>query len=467
MKFTEQQYRGLIEHCLLFEVVAIDLFAGAGGVSFAIENARTPDGSRFATVAACVNHDAWAIRSHAMNMPHAIHLNEDIRTVELGLIVQVVEEIRRRKPRIQVVLWASPSCPGHSVALGGRSRDEDSRSLAEHLIRYILAIRPNKIMVENVREFEFWGPLVPKITFLRDSDGFKREICPLVVNKKANRLEPWMVPDPEKRGENFSRWIREIEEHGYCSSWRVLNCADFGCPTIRKRLFVQFSAGNGVITWPVPTHSKNGDLGRKRWVAVRNFLDVMDTGESIFKDGRISSEATFRRLEIGARKFCLQEDNLGTTQFLDVQYGNGFAISLDAPATTLTTKDRLSLVTLVFDEEFITWAGQVQSGIFFPSPPGCAKHSRSGNVGRTLNYPHMNSDSPAATRLKKLMAESGIIDIRSRHLTDIEFRRITTLPDNYLLLGGITRSKKFIGNAVPAEMVRVLFESAFTKNRHI
>ena len=51
--------------------------------------------------------------------------------------------MRKRFVNAFVVVWASLECTNHSKAKGGVSRDADSRTLAEHLIRYIKAIDPD------------------------------------------------------------------------------------------------------------------------------------------------------------------------------------------------------------------------------------------------------------------------------------------------------------------------------------
>ena len=74
-----------------------------------------------------------------------------------------VEAMRKQYPAARVVLWASLECTNFSIAKGGQSRDADSRTLAEHLFRYIDALRPDYIQIENVKEFMTWGPLVVKV----------------------------------------------------------------------------------------------------------------------------------------------------------------------------------------------------------------------------------------------------------------------------------------------------------------
>ena len=125
----------------------IDLFCGAGGVTTGVS--RVPG----VQVVACVNHDATAIASHAANHPAALHYTEDIRTLDISPIAARVAMLRLRYPDTKVVLWASCECTNFSRAKGGKTRDPDSRSLAEHLYRYIKALQPDYIQIENVTEF--------------------------------------------------------------------------------------------------------------------------------------------------------------------------------------------------------------------------------------------------------------------------------------------------------------------------
>lgn len=136
----------------------IDLFCGAGGTSTGVEKANYKE-RKCAKVIACVNHDANAIASHAANHPEAQHYTEDMRTLDLRPLAEHTAEMRRMYPMAKVVLWASLECTNFSRAKGGQPRDADSRTLAEHLFRYIEALTPDYIQIENVEEFMSWGDL--------------------------------------------------------------------------------------------------------------------------------------------------------------------------------------------------------------------------------------------------------------------------------------------------------------------
>ena len=140
----------------------IDLFCGAGGTSTGVEQANIGSSS-IAKVIACVNHDKNAIASHMANHPYALHFTEDMRTLDLAPIVNLIKKIKFRNPNARFVLWASLECTNFSKAKGGQARDPDSRTLADHLFRYIEEINPDLIQIENVEEFMCCCHLVMKI----------------------------------------------------------------------------------------------------------------------------------------------------------------------------------------------------------------------------------------------------------------------------------------------------------------
>ena len=135
------------------ELFVIDLFCGAGGLSEGVEEARL-DGNRCGKVVCCVNHDKNAILSHDANIPDALHFIEDIRTLELSPISTIVERIRQLYPDAMIMLHASLECTNFSKAKGGQPRDADSRTLAEHLFRYIDVIDPDYI--QSLCHGEIW-----------------------------------------------------------------------------------------------------------------------------------------------------------------------------------------------------------------------------------------------------------------------------------------------------------------------
>lgn len=378
------------------ELFVIDLFCGAGGLSEGVEEARL-NGNRCAKVVCCVNHDKNAVLSHDANIPDALHFIEDIRTLELSPINTIVERIRELYPDSMIMLHASLECTNFSKAKGGQPRDADSRTLAEHLFRYIDVIDPDYIQIENVEEFMSWGDM--------DENG---------------------KPISMYKGRLYQKWVRNVKKYGYNFEHRILNAADFGAYTTRKRFFGIFAKKSLPIVFPEPTHCKGGrqDMFSRleKWKPVKDVLDFSDEGTTIFREKPLA-EKTLERIYAGLIKFVAggkdaflvkynsmsrtgkynapgidepcpvvaTQNRLGVAQvcflskqfsghpesknvsveepagtitcrdhhaFVSAHYGNGFNRSVDEPSATVTTKDRLSLVTPRFIANEYSGGGQ-------------------------------------------------------------------------------------------------------------
>ena len=391
----------------MIKLLYIDLFCGAGGTSTGVEAARI-GGNKCAKVIACVNHDANAIASHAANHPDALHFTEDIRTLDIAPLAAHVADCRTQYPDAKVVLWASLECTNFSKAKGGQPRDADSRTIAEHLFRYIESIKPEYIQIENVEEFMSWGDM--------DEHGH---------------------PISRYRGRSFIAWMNHIHQYGYQFHYRLLNAADFGAYTSRKRFFAIFSKNGMPTAFPVQTHAREGfecfgETIYRKWKPVREVLDLTDEGASIFTRQKPLCEKTLERIYAGLIKFvaggkdaflikynsmnqaskyvapgidapcptvaCQNRLGIAKVQFLSkhfsgdpdsknlsieqpagtitckdhhsfitAYYGNGHNHSVEEPSPTATTKDRFGLVTTKFYQNEYSGGGQISS-IDEPNP---------------------------------------------------------------------------------------------------
>ena len=303
------------------ELFVIDLFCGAGGLSEGVEEARL-DGNKCAKVVCCVNHDKNAIFSHDANIPDALHFIEDIRTLELSPISTIVERIRQLYPNAMIMLHASLECTNFSKAKGGQPRDADSRTLAEHLFRYIDVIDPDYIQIENVEEFMSWGDM--------DEKG-----KPISMNK----------------GRLYQKWVRNVKKYGYNFEHRILNAADFGAYTTRKRFFAIFAKKSLPIVFPEPTHCKGGrqDMFSKleKWKTVKEVLDFSDEGESIFCRKKPLAEKTLERIYAGLIKFVAGGKDAFLSRYNTVR-PQDTCKSVDEPCGVLTTENRFAKVQVSF-----------------------------------------------------------------------------------------------------------------------
>lgn len=475
------------------KLLYIDLFCGAGGTSTGVEMA-TFNGNKCAKVIACVNHDSKAISSHAANHPGALHFTEDIRTLELSPLVAHTKRLRLLHPDAYLVLWASLECTNFSKAKGGLPRNADSRTLAEHLFRYIEALNPDYIQIENVEEFMSWGDM--------DENGH---------------------PISKDKGKSYVRWINNVCKYGYYFDWRILNAADYGAYTSRKRFFGQFARLGLPVAFPKATHAKcptkyEHSLFPKDiiqpWKPVREVLDLSDEGESIFGRKKPLVEKTLKRIYAGLIKFVAGGKEAFIVKWNSINNKTGKYIppSIDEPSPTVATQNRLGIAkvkyfriyydavstdNIVVKKPWImnTNYGNIGSSIDDPSQTITANRKfhylmnpqfacQGGSIDKPcfpliarmdkmppylvstkegLAIDVYETDSPTTIQIKEFMALYGIADIRIRMLRIPELKRIMGFPEDYTLIGTQAEQKKFIGNAVEVNMARVLCEALFEK----
>ena len=331
-------YRRLPQGALNFEGLIVDLFAGGGGASTGIELAL----GRPVDIA--VNHDVDAVRMHEVNHPQTLHLCESVWEVNPRELVA---------GRHVELLWASPDCKHFSKAKGGKPREKKIRGLAWSVLRWASLPagqgKPAMIALENVEEFQDWGPLLP--------NG---------------------QPCPKQKGRTFQTFVNALRRHGYQVEWRELRACDYGAPTIRKRLFLVARYDGLPIAWPAPTHGAR----LKPYRTAAECIDWSIPCPSIFGRKRPLAEATLRRIARGLQRFVIDnprpfivpiahyngstpthsiDEPLRTitaypkggafalcTAFLAKHYGgnyNGPGAELGAPMPTVTTTDHNALVT--------------------------------------------------------------------------------------------------------------------------
>lgn len=278
--------------------LVVDNFAGGGGASTGIEAAigRPCD--------LAVNHDPEAITMHRVNHPHTRHFCEDILDID---------------PRVACgdrpvgLAWFSPDCRHHSRAKGGKPVSKKIRGLAWVVIRWAKAVAPRVICLENVEEFQGWGPLLP--------DG---------------RV------DKSRRGETFRAWLGKLTDLGYHVEYRTLVAADYGAPTTRKRLFLVARRDGKRINWPDETH---GDGRAEPWRTAAEIIDWAIPCPSIFERKRPLAQATLQRIAKGIQRYVV--DTASPFVIPVTHQGDSRVHGLDEPLRTVTAAHRgeLALVS--------------------------------------------------------------------------------------------------------------------------
>jgi DNA (cytosine-5)-methyltransferase 1 len=167
--------------------IAVDLFAGAGGMTLGFEQAGFD-------VLASVEIDPIHCAIHEFNFPFCSVLCKSVEDI-------TGEEIRHRSKigdrNIDVVICGSP-CQGFSL-IGKRAFNDPRNSLVFHFHRLVLELKPKFFVMENVRGIT------------------------LGEHKKI-----------------LKNLISEFQINGYQveENYQVLNAAHYGVPQSRERLFL-------------------------------------------------------------------------------------------------------------------------------------------------------------------------------------------------------------------------------------
>ena len=288
--------------------IIVDNFAGGGGASTGIELAASRP------VAIAINHDPDAILLHKTNHQYTEHLQASVWDVD-------PEEVCLGHP--VGLAWFSPDCKHFSKAKGSALVDRKIRGLAWIVLRWAAKVRPRVIMLENVEEFQTWGPV-----------------------RKGK-------PVKKKAGQTFRKWKKQLEDLGYQVDHRELVAADYGAPTTRKRFCLIARCDGRPIVWPERTHAprdseevKAGNL--KPWRSAAEVIDWTIPGYSIFasKDEimnrygvkviRPLAENTLRRVIRGVDKFTIRS---GNPFLVECNHsGGGHIKDIREPVNTITRK---------------------------------------------------------------------------------------------------------------------------------
>lgn len=262
----------------LLDEIIVDNFAGGGGASTGIELAC----GRPVTIA--INHDPDAILLHRTNHPYTEHLQASVWDVD---------PVEVCKGRPVGLAWFSPDCKHFSKAKGAALVDRNIRGLAWIVLRWAALVRPRVIMLENVEEFQTWGPV-----------------------RKGK-------PVKSKAGHTFREWKQQLSALGYKIEHRELVAADYGAPTTRKRFVLVARCDGKPIVWPLQTHapidSKRVKAGKLLpWRSAAEIIDWTVPGYSIFatrqeiwerygvKAVRPLADNTMRRVIRGVDKFTIR-----------------------------------------------------------------------------------------------------------------------------------------------------------------
>lgn len=284
------------------QIVVVDLFAGAGGLSqgtveaiidhyrkrIGHETGLDPTDVRYDHPRVhwwlaehvdmhAINHWEPAIETHSRNHPWATQYHAKIQELHPPDVVE---------PGTVDILSAGPKCTHFSTARGGKPVSEQKRASGWDVLFWVEMLRPDHLIVENVSEFRDWGPI---------TDEGK----------------------PTRDGSIFERWVEMLQTLGYSVVYDdeadnfgvVLNAADYGEAQSRERLFILASRDGRPIP-PEPTHCDDPDDPRPPRRPAEDIIDWSDLGTSLWtrdlENPRVQplSRKTMARIAEGIRRHC-------------------------------------------------------------------------------------------------------------------------------------------------------------------
>jgi DNA (cytosine-5)-methyltransferase 1 len=191
------------------------LFAGAGGLDLGFKSAGH-------TIVWANDFDADSCTTYRNNLGDHIHCG-DIALFDSNDL-----------PDFDILIGGFP-CQGFSRANVNKKADDDRNNLYLHVIRFLEVKKPKFFCLENVRGI-------------------------ITLN----------------RGGDFEEIQTALIELGYTVQFKVLNAADFGVPQSRVRVIIvgirNDLASEFSFDYPEPTHSRNGDDRREKWVSISSAL---------------------------------------------------------------------------------------------------------------------------------------------------------------------------------------------------
>ena len=194
-------------------IKAIDLFAGAGGLSYGFE-AKGYD------IVLALEKDSWAIETYKANHRNLNCVEADITQIPDDFFVEYQEKVD--------VVMGGPPCQGFSIAASNRRKEGDERNfLYKEFLRVVSIVKPKVVLLENVKEFgKYYLP-----------DG---------------RL---LVDDV----------VSTLDGYGYQCSYSVVDVKDYGIPQDRRRFFLigvkDKTQEIDLVTMLKAYHSKAYNLG--------------------------------------------------------------------------------------------------------------------------------------------------------------------------------------------------------------
>lgn len=357
-------------------VKAIDIFSGGGGVSIGLVQAGF-------SVKCAVEIDCDAVKAYK-NYHHL----EDVNIINNDITNISGEEILRCGGISKNELYLLAGCPPcqkfsmQSRKLNKKTSEDEIKRLLMQYLRVIKELYPPFILMENV----------PGIR-----SSFNGKILDEFMTALKNEFA------------DFNKQYYVISD--------VLCAADYGVPQLRKR-FVLHAVRRDIhnlmqsqgfeFNMPIPTHSKNGENAKNKWVTVRETfegLPPIEAGER-YSDSKVKNHSCCGLSDLNKRRM-----------------------------------------------EIIRQNGGSRSGL----PPDLVLECHKKFSGHADVYGIMNPDMPSPTITGGCLCYSkGRFGhpFENRAISVREAARLQTFPDDYVFGENLGKAGLEIGNAVPVKLVK-------------
>lgn len=240
-------------------IAVVDFFSGCGGTSLGLRSAGMD-------ILAGIDSDGNAAQSFRNNFPDAKFIERDIRAIR-------VEEVRDFVPEGRELLFAgcAPCQPFSKQYLSGSSShaEDGRRDLLREFQRFVVALRPDHVLVEN-------------------------------------------VPGLQKVGVNgpFYEFVDALEQLGYSLAWDTLSALSFGVPQVRRRLVIVASRQKVAV---MPSASHGPGLVTPK--VVRDYMSGLPPLAAGGKDADDPDHAAMKLSAINLRRIAATPEGGGRSDW--------------------------------------------------------------------------------------------------------------------------------------------------------
>lgn len=300
--------------------------------------------------------------SSTLKKAKQISSNESIETINLSSLKKNI--IKNIKSELWGVI-GGPPCPDFSVGGKNKGKDGDRGKLSQIYINHICSLKPSFFIFENVKG--------------------------LITTKKHKEF--------------FDELVKQLEENGYATDYKLLNALDYGVPQDRERIIL---------------------LGIRKGLY-----------KSLF-----------------SKKYSCEK---GWYPWPEAKYPNAKDVynwnELDNP----NLPEELKVGSYIMNQEELSHLAN-SNEFFTPKSPKFGEIEEGDSSRKSFKRLHRNKYSPTVAYGNN---EVHLHPTLHRRLSVREALRLQTVPDSYIINGDITLSTKFkvIGNGVPVKLSRAIAKS--------